>query len=176
MWIACSRGNARHACENHFVLKRVRAIQEGQVYVPDFANHMGMNDRFALLHPKSGGVWKERLNHALRHCVEEPIHSESFARQFASENHLEVRIQFELQYESEFVMFSFDTHFSLDAPREYMYVCPTTTQTMLRPDACCSIEYFWPPGATFFFLGKELFMRALLPIIIRMQGVLPISM
>lgn len=61
------------------------------MYVPDFANHMGMNDRFALLHPESGGIWKRRLKHALRHCVEEPIHSETFARQFAAENDLEVR-------------------------------------------------------------------------------------
>lgn len=67
------------------------AMQENEVYVPNWANHMGMNDRFALLHPQSAGLWKGRLDHTLKHCVEEPIHSETFVRHFALSNHLQVQ-------------------------------------------------------------------------------------
>ena len=66
-------------------------MQEGQVHVPNWGHHMGMNDRFALLHPKSAALWKGRLQHMLAHCTEEPLHSETFVRHFAFSQGLQGR-------------------------------------------------------------------------------------
>lgn len=71
-------------------IRTALSVQENEVYVPNWANHMGMNDRFALLHPKTASVWKGRLDHALTHCLEEPVHSETFVRHFAASNSLQV--------------------------------------------------------------------------------------
>ena len=60
------------------------------MHVPNWGDHMGMNDRFALLHPKSALLWKGRLEHTLQHCLEEPIHSETFVKHFSITNHLQV--------------------------------------------------------------------------------------
>ena len=62
------------------------------MHVPNWGDHMGMNDRFAILHPKSALLWKGRLQHTLSHCLEAPIHSETFVKHFSITNHLQVPI------------------------------------------------------------------------------------
>ena len=66
------------------------------MHVPNWGFHMGMNDRFALLHPKTALLWKDRLQHTLQHCLEEPIHSETFVRHFAFSKDLQVTPRLQL--------------------------------------------------------------------------------
>lgn len=68
-------------------------VQERQVYVPAWSDNGGINDRFALLHPASASLWKFRLNFTLHHCLESPIHSETFTKDFADYEGFEVRAQ-----------------------------------------------------------------------------------
>ena len=75
----------RHA--NHWLY----GMQPDQVYVPGWSGNGGINDRFAMLHPHSAATWRHRLPYTLKHCLEAPIHSESFTRDFAKHEQLEVR-------------------------------------------------------------------------------------
>lgn len=66
-------------------------VQESDVFVPGWGENKGMNDRFALMRPSVALQWTGRLKHALRQCLKEPIHSETFASRFAAALNLTVR-------------------------------------------------------------------------------------
>lgn len=77
-------------------------MQENEVFVPAWAENRGINDRFALLHPATASVWKGRLHYTLDHCLDKPIHSETFLQHFTDFSGLEacpyrlVRVRFVL--------------------------------------------------------------------------------
>lgn len=66
-------------------------MQEGEVYVPAWSDNGGINDRFALLHPANAYIWKQRLQFTMQHCLESPIHSETFTKDFADFEGLQAR-------------------------------------------------------------------------------------
>lgn len=59
--------------------------------IPDWAHFNGMNDRFAVLGPKSAAKWKDRLAYTLHHCLDKPLHAEMFAQDFAVDHDFDVR-------------------------------------------------------------------------------------
>ena len=66
-------------------------MQPGEIYVPDWSGNGGINDRFAMFHPKTAQRWKGRLEYTLTHCLEKPIHSETFTKDYAQHLRLTVR-------------------------------------------------------------------------------------
>jgi hypothetical protein len=67
-------------------------MQEGEVFLPDWGNyHGGLNDRFAVLKPRSATTWPSRLSFTLKHCLEASIHAELFVRDLIRAHNLKVR-------------------------------------------------------------------------------------
>ena len=73
------------------VYKQSLVVQPGELYIPGWSGNGGINDRFAMLHPKTALMWKGRLEYTLTHCLERPIQSESFTRDYAQHLRLGVR-------------------------------------------------------------------------------------
>lgn len=74
-----------------FPVSLIAHLKPRELWVPAWSGNGGINDRFALLHPKSAGVWKYRLEYTLQHCLKAPIHSESFTRDYARHKTLAIK-------------------------------------------------------------------------------------